>query len=257
MTKPNQKKAQLHQLLAVVDSDLRGSSEAILTESRKVFGKESNFSGATRRLEMFDVDLEHENVSESNEVVTTVPDRLQYTLKATGRYWDGLLQKEATNQLATANVIVGDETIIENAPAQWLLRMEKELKAVRGLAVTIPTHDANVAWVDSTKGKHILQTAEPSVTFKTEKVQTFVEASPATKEHPAQVAQVNKNINVGKWTKTLFSGAISSAEKASLIGRLDQLVVAFKKARARANQQEIQKITAAKQLQAFILGDLV
>ena len=51
---------------------------------------------------------------------------------------------------------------------------------------------------------------------------------------------------------TTWSGMISSAQKSAILGRMDKLIRATKKARQRANTQEVVKVTISKKLIDFL-----
>jgi hypothetical protein len=61
----------------------------------------------------------------------------------------------------------------------------------------------------------------------------------ATKEHPAQVKEVTEDLPVGTILEQEWSSLITPATKADLLDRCDILVRAVRRARARANELEI------------------
>jgi len=246
------KKSVLHELLAV-ESDLDGAHKKILDETRVTFTKKSDhFLGQHRKFEMFVEDGIH-YPEESKALDTTVQEKLDHMKKTEIRYFDAILQKEATNQNATADLIVDGVTITTGLPATFLLGMETRLKHLRTAYESIPTLQPGIEWVlDPAIGKNIYKTAKPLEKIKTETVIEPVVLYEATKEHPAQVKESSKVKNIGKYTTTGWSGMITPAEKSALLGKIDKLIRAFKKARQRANTTEVTKRTIGKEIFDFI-----
>jgi len=254
-------KPKLHELLAV-EGDLEGLFKKILAETVITFTKrEDHFKGAHRKLEMLDANRQGENDEEFFALTTTVPAKLAYNAKPCIRYFDAILQKEATNQEAKADLIVDGQTIAEQLPATFLLGMESRLKTLREVYAKIPTLAPSVEWeLDPDKGDHVYKAKDPETAFKTEKkfkVQVLYEAKfPKDGERgeslPAQVEKIPETENVGRYTRTLWSGMMSTAEKSAKLGKLDKLIRGVKKARQRANMQEQVKITVGQKLFDFI-----
>lgn len=246
------KKSVLHELLAV-EGDLDGAHKKILEETVTTFTKKSDhFMGMHRKLEMFAEDgIKYPE--EFKAIDTTVQAKLDHMKKTEVRYFDAMLQKEATNQTATADLVVDGVTIGTGLPATFLLGMETRLKHLRSAYEHIPTLQPGLEWEkDTTQGKNIYKTSRPSEKLKTETVIEPVVLYQATKEHPAQVKEVSKVNTVGKYVQNNWSGMITPAEKSVLLGRLDKLIRAFKQARQRANTTEVVERSIGAELFAFI-----
>jgi len=254
---------RLHELLAV-EGDLEGLFKKILMETAVTFTKkEDHFKGAHRKLEMLDANRSGENDEEYHELTTTVHDKLQYTSKSCIRYFDAILKKEATNQLAKADLIVDGVTIAEQLPATFLLGMESRLAKVREIYSRIPTLAPGIEWnLDPDKGDHIFKSQKPETADRTEKsfkVKVLYEAKfPKDGESgqslPAQVEKIPETETVGRYTRTLWSGMMSPADKSAHLDRIDKLLRAVKQARQRANMQEQVKISIGKKLFDYING---
>lgn len=245
---------QLHELLAV-EGDLRGEAKLVKEEARIEFTKRTeHFRGTLKRLEMYDEDRKSEELEERTELTSTVKQKLDYISKALSRFWDLKLQKETSNQEAKADLVIDGQTFISNLPVTFLLSMEEELKQFRKVCEEIPTLQAGIEWkIDELVGDDVYQTVYPIVKHKTEKtIQHKVLVQP-TKEHPAQVREWSEDKPVGNYITHQWCGMISSAEKSALLGRIDKMIRAFKKARQRANTQEVSKREIAKVIFRFIL----
>lgn len=246
------KKSVLHELLAV-EGDLDGAHKKILNETKTTFTKKSDhFMGQHRKLEMFVED--GINYPEEHKAIdTTVQEKLDHMKKTEIRYFDAMLQKEATNQKAVSDLIIDGVVVGSDLPATFLLGMETRLKHLRSVYEVIPTLQPGIEWEkDATQGDNIYKTSKPAEKLKTETIIEPVVLYEATKEHPAQVKEVSKVNTVGKYVSTTWSGMITPAEKSALIGKIDKLIRAFKQARQRANTTEVVKKSIGKELFAYI-----
>jgi len=244
--------SKLHELLAV-EGDLEGIYKKILDETTQTFTKKADrFFGAVRTMEWFEegnpsVPAEHQSLT------TTVKAKLAYQQDAIVRYLDALLQKERTNQDATADIVIDGVKIADSLPATFLLGLESRLKRVRAVYESIPTLPPNIKWEkDETKGDDIYSRAHPEEQLKTEKIFKVQVLYDATKEHPAQVEKIPETKNVGVYKKEVWTGLLSPADKSVLLGKIDKLLQAVKKARQRANTTKVVKTTIGKELFAYI-----
>lgn len=243
---------KLHELLAV-EADRKKASERLVQESIKTFKKENLFSGAVKRTEMFDED-EQKVPDEVLKLETTVDENLQYSLEALVKYWDTVAQKDSSNMLATSDVIVDGKTILKDVPATTLLGMEKKINELRNLYNAIPTLPPGINWVSDTTHEKadVYRNANDLVTFKTMKDTEYRTVAEPTKEHPAQVAQLNVTKNIGKFITTKWSGMITPYEKARRITNIERILSAIKKARQRANSAKTMDIKIGKAIMDFI-----
>ncbi len=251
----SKRKAVLHELLAV-EADLDGAHKKILDETRLTFTKKADhFMGQHRKLEMF-IEDGISYPEEFKKIDTTVQDKLDHMQKTEVRYFDALLQKEATNQNATADLIIDGIIIETNLPATFLLGMETRMKHLRVAYEHIPTLAPGIEWEkDSSQGDNIYKTTKPQEKLKTDTKIEAVVLYEATKEHPAQIKEVSNVKTVGKYSLTAWSGMITPAEKSEFLARIDKLIRAFKKARQRENTTEVNKRTIGKKLFSYINDD--
>lgn len=248
---------KLHELIAV-EKDRKATAAKIIEETETTFAKkQSLFAGFTRVYETKTDDNERFD-SEESQVVTTVPDKLDYFEEHIENLLDVILQKETTNVEARGDVTITsrDGTAIELAkdvPVSALVQMENLLESIRNKVYdNIPTLDPKNKWeIDAQAGKNRFRTKEQRKR-KTRKHQDFLVVVPATKEHPAQVKEVVKDIYTGDWVETHFSGMISPAEKSELLGRVSTLIESVKKARARANGIDVKDVHIGKRLFQYI-----
>jgi hypothetical protein len=245
----------LHELLAVL-GDLEGKFKRVVEEGHDTFSKKrTHFLGYHKTLRMFDErDKQQEAAGEEHKEITdTVVSKLNYLKPDVVRLFDGLLQKEATNQNAKADLVVNGVTLGADLPATWLLSMEAKLKELRGLYEAIPTLDPGVKWEKDTQAAEgIYRAAHPEVKAKTMQEVAYKILVPATTEHPAQVETWKENKPVGEYITQMFSGCVTPHEKSVMLGRIDDLLRAVKKARMRANNTPALKITIGKKIMEYI-----
>lgn len=241
-----------HELLAV-EADVQGQYKTITAETRKVFKNDHMFKGFIKTLTMFDEKDSALNAEERSPIATTVNERLDYTGKAISRYLDVVLQKEATNQKAVADIVIDGTVIAKDVPATFLLGLENKLREIRVLYENIPTLDMSMEWEQAADlGKDIWRQKYPEEALKTKKQfqhQILVEP---TEHHPAQIEKWEEQVPVGKYVKKNWCSMITSTRKAELLGNIDKLSSAVKKARQRANSTEVEKTNIGNKLMLFI-----
>jgi hypothetical protein len=233
-------KPKLHEILAV-EGDLDATAKKMIDEAVTTFSKKpDHFQEALRELHMFDDGRQDENTSESKAMVTTVGDKLAYVRRHIIKYYDTFAKKEATNQVAVADVVVDGTALLTGIPATLLLGLESKLKALRVMYEAIPTLQPGIDWeADSTRPDGVYRGKIPEERMRTEKVIQHKVLYEATKEHPAQIEKWSADVAIGRITVKHWSGMISPAQKSELLGRIDTLARAVKKARQRANSTEI------------------
>jgi|PlaIllAssembly_1097288.scaffolds.fasta_scaffold78093_3 hypothetical protein len=248
--------AQLHEILAV-DQDLQNLTRKVLEEATNTFSKkQDHFLGNYKKLSMFNEarKAEEEGFKEQKEIVTTVQDKLDYVGEGLARYVDVVAQKEATNQVAKADLVLPDGSVLaKDLPATLLLALENKLLQWRSMYEAIPTLSPGVHWVpDEEKGKNIFRAETDLVRHKTEKVlQTRVIFNPTDKQ-AGQYEKWMEDVPVGQYEETRWSSMISPARKSELLGRIDVLIGAVKQARMRANTAEIVKLEIGAKIVAYI-----
>lgn len=235
-------KTVLHELLAV-EQGLAETTNRVTKETAKTLDtKKSLFEGMSKSHSVFNEEDEHlKQATEYKEVQSTVDEQLDFLGAEVARYYDVVLQKEDANQRAKADIVVDGTTIATDVPSIVLLSMEKKLASLLDVYNAIPTLDAAKAWeVDPAYAKAgVFRTKHTTERMQTVTSKKYVEVSPATQHHKAQIAEQETIDTVGKYTITEFSGAISSYEKAERIKRLTALIRAVKSARQRANNAEV------------------
>jgi len=247
---------KLHELLAV-EGDLKGTYEKILKETKVNFTKHSDrYFGQHQRIENRDENAPKE-ADTHKEIDDTVLSKLDYTADHIVNYLDVVLQKEATNQIAKADLIVDGITIGIDLPATFLLGLENKLKKIRAdIYETIPTLQPGIKWeVDSSMGENIWKRKYPDEKWRTKKVMKNHVKAEATDKHPAQVEVYTEDEKIAKIITDSWCGMISPAQKSSLLSRINKLIQATKKARQKANSVDLVNITVGSEIFNYINND--
>lgn len=218
--------------LVVIEAEVKGAVEKLKSETMKLFKSGGHFEGLSKEYKPLS-----ENGDplprEDKQVVTTVPARLDWTRKPFVALFDYEVSRDATNQIAKADVIVNGEVIAKSVPASSLLTFEKQLRSVREYYDAIPTLDLATKWEPA--AQESLWQSGPDLSYRYRKESSAVVLYPATKEHPAQVKEVTNDVHVGTFKLMSFSGKVHPRDKADCLTRIDQLIEAVKDARMRAN----------------------
>lgn len=86
-------------------------------------------------------------------MVTTVKERLDYSMSALIKSIDMLVAKETTNTIAKADITVKDNkgtvivTLAKDVPVSCLLQLEKRFVDLRRMYDKLPTFNTEINWV--------------------------------------------------------------------------------------------------------------
>lgn len=227
---------KLHELLAIEETVVQ-AAEKLLAETAEKFNKHSEyFVGYIRTLKRLNDSAEDKAIEtaqrRSKELPTNVKLTLDYILPIVAKSLNTKLQKHATNQIAMADIELDDKVLMKDVPVDFLLDLEKQLPRYRQLFASMPTIDPSRKWEVERDGVFKSQAAD---TTQGEKVLYPVVLSEATDKHPAQVKEASKEIVVGIFSQVDFTGAATSQQKADALALCDNLLIAVKAARMRAN----------------------
>lgn len=249
--------SKLHELLAV-EGDLDGNVVKVTEEAVVTFSKRADHFSKSERSYLPTAENEPEQPTEYHDITTTVGEKLSYVLESWVKYLDANCQKEATNQVAKADIIIDGNVLVSGLPATALLSFENKFKKLRAMFEVIPTWAPGTEWgLDtsiSTEERKIYKAKHPEQ--KNRSVKTFAHKVlvPPSDKHPAQIEKWEEQVVVGRYTKDIWTGTISVSEKSEYLRRLDILIREIKKARQRANEAEIIKINVAESLINYVMG---
>lgn len=229
--------AKLNQIIAV-RNDINNRQNRVVTDFYHSVQKPEPFNGMVRNYQPF-VDLAENYVpGESVLVRNRVSTVLAGVTEAMARMWDLNATIDVTNTVATAAVVLEDGTVLTAAlPATHLLFLEKQLVDIRTIISRLPVLDPAFVWtMDEQTG---LWSTEELKTLRTKKEKKVLVAYPATDKHPAQVATYDEDMPVGNWSTRKLSGAVPATTVAKMMARVDNVLMAVKKAREAANQTTV------------------
>ena len=138
------------------------------------------------------------------------------------------------------DVVLDDGTVLlKSVPATSLLRIEHRITDIRNLVQSIGTLDPAKGFEESPEeGDGVFQ-ARDDVRPRTEKQFSFVVMVPATEKHPAQVKELMLDRPIGTVITQEWSSLITVSQKGDMLDRVEELLRAVKKARARANEIDL------------------
>jgi hypothetical protein len=254
--------SKLHELLAV-DGNLTNQANKTRGEVIASFDKKKHLF-AERRVTFKPDNEEDKPITESqSDIQETVHNQVDFVSKITAKALDVSYQIDIANTLAKADVVTEDGSVLlTNIPATSLLQLEKRLKEMRDFAASVPTLDPAQGFQpdpdrSSSAASPIYKAREVNKT-RTRKVQEPLILAPATDKHPAQVQLITVDKPVGTILEQEWSSLITPATKSSILDRCDILLRAVKKARAKANEQEVdvEKLKVGQKLMNYMFQPL-
>jgi hypothetical protein len=169
---------------------------------------------------------------ESTKVQVIVDDELKALKQPIVAALDALITMDATNALATADIVVDGHVLVGHVPVVTLLALEKVVRDWHALVEKIPVLDSATDWTTESTG---ISKSSPFETVRTKKVPIRFVKAEATDKHPAQVEILQEDVVAGYWTKVDLSGAWPAARKAETLQRIEKLKTALQLARNEAN----------------------
>ncbi len=198
---------------------------------------------------------------EQKDIQTTVAKELRWLQNHLTKALDVSYQVAEANTVARADVVLEDDAgtlLVRNLPATSLLELEKRITEIGELIKAIPTLDpAKSFQVDPARpdGIYIAREITKSRTKKTKKAYTKYEPRVELPNLPAQVELIDEDVPIGTIREQEWSGLITPADKAELINRVEMVFRAVRRARAKANEVEVdQTKKIATPLLNFIFG---
>jgi hypothetical protein len=232
--------AKLHELLAV-ESNLSAQANKTRGELIETFHKKRHLF--EEKMTTFTPNAEGaQSVKEAqSDIQSTVSKEIIWVCGVMAKALDVSHQVDVANTKATADVVDEEgKTILAAVPATSLLQLEKRIKETQDLVAAIPTLDPAKGFKqDDQRDKGVYQ-ARPVTKNRTKKVPQVLELAPATKEHPRQTQVYTEDVPIGTIQEQEWSALLTPAMKSDLLDRCDILLRAVRKARAKANEVEVE-----------------
>ncbi len=166
--------------------------------------------------------------------------------------FDVVATKDYANCTAKADVVVDGVTLVKEAPATFLLFLEKQLTDLHTVASKLPVLDPSQEWkLDENAGLYKTPGAQTAKTKKTSKPIVLYDA---TDKHPAQTQLITEDVITGYWNQVKMSGAVPAERRAALLERVEKLQKAVKFAREQANMVTVSEQSVGQKLFSWLLG---
>lgn len=227
--------AKLNQIIAV-EKSVKAKAAQELGDAQREVQKPPLLSGIARNYQPKDEEGE-QLPPESTRVQVRADEVLKGLGTSLTRLFDVTASKDATNSVASADVVVDDEVLLSAVPVTYLLFLEKQLTELHAFVRKLPVLDNAESWVFNDSAD--CWSTEPVRTVRTKKVPFNHVKAEATDKHPAQVDVYFEDVAIGYWTTVKFSGALPAKRVSVLIERIEKLQHAVKFAREEANNTEV------------------
>lgn len=235
---------KLNQVIAVV-AGKKANTVKVVTEAYHQIQKAPLFDGISRTYQPKKEDGD-QLPPESKSIQVRAGDLIAKARAAWTEMFNVVATQDWANCTAKSDVSIDGQVILKDVPVTHLLFLEKQLKDVEAFVGKLPTLDPSETWLYNDAADHYA--TPPSETVRTKKVPKAFEASPATKEHPAQVQVFHEDIVEGFWKTTKFSGALPAKEKNEILERVRRLHEAVVKAREDANSVDVTQVSVGKEV---------
>ena len=231
--------AKLHELLAV-HGNLTGQANKKRTDLKVTFEKKRHLFEETRKTFKPNEEQAVSQVEEQKDIQSTVIREIEWIKPSLAKALDLAYQVDVANTQAKADVVTEDGDILLKAvPATTLLQLEKRVAEWKDLIDSIPTLDpAKGFQKDEARGRGFYK-ARDVTKPRTKKVPEVITLAQATREHPAQTQLVQIDKPIGTILEQEWSSLITPGMKADLLDQVETLLRAVAKARAKANEHDI------------------
>ena len=241
---------KLNQIVAI-EKGVKSRTYSEITKLDKMCQKQELFNGFSKKYQKVDEDGEDFS-NEDKKVQARVADVIVDLRKNLSELFDITATKDYGNCTAKADVVVGSELIVKDAPIPFLIFLEKQLTDLRTMVARFPVLDNSDDWVkDESSG---LFKTNPISTHRTKKVQKPIVLYDATPEHPAQTQLISEDVLVGYWNTTKVSASMPTPVKQNLLERVERLLEAVKFAREEANTTSVENLKISDNIFSYLMN---
>ena len=240
-----------HQIIAL-EKGVKSKTQALITKLYHLVQKGELFTGHTKTYKPKDEN--GDKLPDDNKYVQERVDlMLAEAEKGFVELFDLILTKDAGNQAAKADLVIGETTLVKDVPVTTLIFLEKQLTDLRTFVSKIPLLDVADRWTYD--GTNKLWRTEPTETTRTRKKPTVLVKAPPTQHHPAQTERIDVDEVAGTWSTVKFSGAMPPSRQKQIIDRIDNLMKATKLARENANMVEVTNKKMGEAIFLYLLSE--
>lgn len=235
--------AKLHELLAV-ESNLSTQAQKTRGDLIETFHKKRHLFEEKRSTYTPLAEGAGAVTEAQSDIQSTVAKEINWVTGVLAKAFDAAHQIDLANTKAVADIVDEDGvTIAKAVPATSLLQLEKRINEIRELATAIPTLDPAKGFTQDGSRESGIYQARPVTKQRTKKVLQVLKLADATKEHPQQQQTYNEDVPIGTIQEQEWSAMLTPATKSDILNRCDVLLRAVRKARAKANEVEIEQAT--------------
>lgn len=223
--------------VVAIEADVRKAAARKLTDTYHALDKPALLEGLTGDYEPA-FDGGEQLPSEGARVQATVEEMVEATRETLASLFDVTAARDFTNSSGTAkaDIIVGEQTLVESAPVPYILWLDRQLDDLQAFVTRIPTHSPSTIWeLAESRGVYKSTPVKTSRQVQQHKVITL---AAATDKHQAQAQVVAEQVTAGTWTRIKFSGAVPVSRRETLLRRISTLRAAVHAAREQANRVE-------------------
>lgn len=244
---------KLNQVIAV-NAGKRKRVTDVQTEAYQLMQKDPLFRGFIRTYDPRDEDG-FQYPGETQKVSEDARELMKRFHEAMVDMLNLAATQDRANQQAVGDIVVDGDTLVPKVPVTNLMYLERQLVDLRTFINSVPTLPIDRRWTWNTN-EGVYETDKKQAA-KTKKTTNFVEASPATKEHPAQIREVTNDIPEGIWTVVEMSSGLPRTVIMTLTERVNKLIDAVKKAREQANDMTVKEENYAGKLLNYVWSDVL
>lgn len=241
---------KLNQVIAL-EKGVKATAESTLTFSYHEAQKPELFAGIVRTYQPLE-DGAYALPPESKKVTARVPQLVTNVQTVLERLFDLTLTKDTTNASAKADVKVGDAVLASAVPVTTLLWLEKQLVNLKTFISKLPVTDVADDW--TWDGENQVFRSATVKTLRSRKVEEHVVVVAPTREHPAHVEKVVKDVPDGEWSTTKLSGAVSPFQRDKWLAQVGAVTEAVKRAREEANMTEVSDVAMGNAILNYVFG---
>lgn len=245
----------MHQIVAI-HKDVASRTGSKFAEINRAVQVKDLMVGQTRTHQPLD-DSVPPLPDESSKVQVTVPILTAQLSDALTRLFDVTATRDYGNTRARADVKLPDGTVlIQDAPVDFLIFVEKELAEMTEFAKRIPVQSPSETWHAEGDGTY---TSEPRSTRQMAKMpHPLIKWEPPDSSYrqDAQTEVYHTDDHVGNWRTVKHTGAIPPGAHAELLNRLTVLNHAVKFAREEANSITVDNQTFGRGIVDYVFGPL-
>ena len=245
-------KGKLNQVIAVVQGK-KSRAQKLLTESHRGWNAAA-ISGIAKTYQPKDAEGDL-LTAENKQIHLNVPEKIRETMGQVASFFDVVMTQENGNTQAKGTIEIDGKPFLPDVPVTTLLFIERQLVDLHTFVTNLPVLPPDREWkYDRNRNCHV---TDPVDSLRTSKKAQVIVKYDATKEHPAQTELFSEDVTVGTWTTTYMSSAVPSRQRAEMLGRVEELQDAVKRAREQANSCEVEQLTHGGKILNHIFGELL